>query len=168
MHHADLLVSDSDAPFDEPMNERSAEAWTLVGREYALVGSEYEYSPSHAARRAGPKRLLVSYGGSDGTGETMKALGAVRSLRADAATSDTMGRVDVVVGQLNPIAEEIARAARGGSVVCLLRRPADRQRNAAPGALSHAGDQGPVPALSHDAGRSLRAEGRLGHPRAAG
>lgn len=111
MHHADLLVSDSEIPFDPAFNERSALAKTLVGREYALIGPDYVYSHVPVSRRTGPKRLLVSYGGSDPTGETMKAINAVRSLRGNVAACDLMGRVDVAVGQLNPMAEDIARAA---------------------------------------------------------
>jgi len=113
MHHADLLVSDSEIPFDPALNERSGLVRTLVGREYALIGPEYAHSDTPVSRRTGPKRLLVSYGGSDRTGETMKAITAVGSLRENAAACDLLGRVDVVVGQLNPVAEDIARAVQG-------------------------------------------------------
>lgn len=112
MHHADLLVSDSETPFDPKLNERASLAQTLVGREYSLIGPEYAYSCTPFPRKTGPKRLLISYGGSDSTNETMKAIAAVDLLRKHVAARDLLGRVDVVVGQLNPLAHDIARAAQ--------------------------------------------------------
>jgi len=111
MHHADLLVSDSEAPFDPKLNECAGPARTLVGRKYSLIGPEYAYSPPPHPRKAGPRRLLISYGGSDAGNETMKAIAAVGSLRKNPAARD-LGPVDVVVGPLNPLAREIMQAAQ--------------------------------------------------------
>lgn len=99
-HHADLLVSDAEAAFDPTLNERPGQ--TLVGRKYALIGPEYAYSESAAGKRAG-RRLLISYGAADATGETLNALTAIRSLKDVEA--------DVVIGPLNRKESEIRREA---------------------------------------------------------
>lgn len=124
LHHADLLVSDSEIPFEPVLNERGAFAKTLVGREYALIGPEYAYCSMPFARGSEPKRLLISYGGSDSTGETEKAISAVASLRRNPATRDVLGRVDVVIGQLSRAARRIASAAKGVPDVIVQQAPA--------------------------------------------
>ena len=113
MHHADLLVSDSEVPFESRLNERSDTAQTLVGREYALIGPEYEYVNTPAIARSERKRLLIAYGGSDNTGETMKAMTAVKMLRGSLTASHLMGRVEIAVGHFNSIAADIVRTASG-------------------------------------------------------
>jgi UDP-2,4-diacetamido-2,4,6-trideoxy-beta-L-altropyranose hydrolase len=107
-HCADVLVSDVELPFDPRLNQRHA-AQTLVGREYTLIGPEYAYRAG-SAPRIGRARLLISYGGSDPTGETAKALAALDTLSPRARQS--IARVDIVVGQFNPNGDEIATAAR--------------------------------------------------------
>ena len=57
---------------------------------------------------------------------------------------------------------------RRHSAVRVLRRAADGQRHAAPGALPDAGDQGSLPALQDDARLPLRAQSGLGYARPAG
>lgn len=106
-HHADVLVSDSAVPFDPALNSAPAEPRDLTGSAYSLIGPEYAYDGGEAAA-AGPMRLLVSYGGSDPTGETRKALHAIAALRADGAP---IGPVDVVVGPANRKRDELRRLA---------------------------------------------------------
>jgi UDP-2,4-diacetamido-2,4,6-trideoxy-beta-L-altropyranose hydrolase len=112
-HHADLLVSDSETPFNPALNELANGARFLVGRRYALVDRVYAFSGLAANTVAGPKRLLVSYGGGDPTGETLKALEAIRALRMDQGLRSLVGRVDIVVGLANPRSAAIVRGAEG-------------------------------------------------------
>lgn len=111
LHHADLLVSDSEVPFATSMNECGDGARTLLGHRYVLIDPDYEYRPAPKKSRGGPRRLLVTYGGSDPTDETRKAVAAVESVRNDPDASAMLGRVDIVVGPLNSHGEGIARAA---------------------------------------------------------
>lgn len=119
-HHADLLVSDCDVPFDPALNVPSGRA--LAGPVYALVGPEYAYTPSDGLGAIGPLRVLVTYGGVDPTGETLKAIDALERLHGL-----PIGRVDVVVGHLNSAHDAIARA---------VRRLADATLHAAPETLA--------------------------------
>lgn len=108
-HHADVLVSDSALPFDPALNHAPVSALALAGSAYALIGPEFAFGGTEAAP-AGPKRLLVSYGGSDPTGESRKALEAVRRLKSRGAP---LRRVDLVVGSANARRDELSRFASG-------------------------------------------------------
>lgn len=70
---------------------------TLLGPKYALLRPEFATAKQrHALRDGHVRRLLIFFGGADATGETVKALAAVKTLsRADL-------RVAVVVGRANP------------------------------------------------------------------
>ncbi|MBD2002376.1 MULTISPECIES: UDP-2,4-diacetamido-2,4,6-trideoxy-beta-L-altropyranose hydrolase [Cyanophyceae] len=74
----------------------------LLGPKYALLRPEFKQVRQHLRSRDGTvKRILVSFGGSDATNETTKALLAIASLnRPDIA-------VDVVVGASNPYREPV-------------------------------------------------------------
>lgn len=74
----------------------------FLGPQYALLREEFYEEKKHARERTGKvKNILVFYGGSDSTNETMKALRAlVRMERKDIA-------VQVVVGGGNPHKNEI-------------------------------------------------------------
>ncbi|MBD1835588.1 UDP-2,4-diacetamido-2,4,6-trideoxy-beta-L-altropyranose hydrolase [Cyanobacteria bacterium FACHB-472] len=74
----------------------------LLGLKYALLRSEFRETRQKFRQRDGTvKRILVSFGGSDATNETTKALLAIASLnRPDIA-------VDVVVGASNPYGEQV-------------------------------------------------------------
>jgi UDP-2,4-diacetamido-2,4,6-trideoxy-beta-L-altropyranose hydrolase len=113
MHHADLLVSDSEAPFDPALNELEISPRILLGRRFAIVDPEYEFSPASATSAAGAKTLLVSYGGSDPTGETLKSVNAIRALKNDGELGKLVGRVDIVLGVLNQDSSAIIRAVEG-------------------------------------------------------
>jgi spore coat polysaccharide biosynthesis predicted glycosyltransferase SpsG len=70
-----------------------------------------------------PKRLLVSYGGSDLTGETLKALGAIQALRLDEQLRGRVGPVDIVIGPTNPKADAIEQTAQVIQDVIVHRAP---------------------------------------------
>ena len=76
----------------------------LLGPRHALLRDEFYEEKKHLRKRDGKLRnILVFYGGSDLTNETMKAL---RALRAFHATHSGI-RVDVIVGASNPHRQEI-------------------------------------------------------------
>jgi len=68
----------------------------LLGPAYALLRPEFYHARQHLKSRSGQiQRILVSFGGSDPTGETLKALEAIRQLpQPDLA-------IDVVIGSAN-------------------------------------------------------------------
>jgi spore coat polysaccharide biosynthesis predicted glycosyltransferase SpsG len=59
-----------------------------------------------------PKNVLISYGGSDPTNETAKAVKAVLSLQKIMPFDLRFGRIDIVIGPLNPRASAIIAAAK--------------------------------------------------------
>ena len=122
-HHADLLVSDSTAPFDPELNELAERARVLVGREYALVDTAYAYSGSRMTPVKAGKRILVTYGGADPTGESLKALEAIRLARLDGELGARIGPADLVIGPANLHADAIASAADGIQDVTVHRAP---------------------------------------------
>ena len=107
MHCADLLISDSEVPFDPAFNELSATARVLHGRRFAIVDGDYEFANGFSGSPAKAKRVLVSYGGSDPTGETVKVLDAIRALKKDDRVQQLIGKVDLIVGPLNRDAASI-------------------------------------------------------------
>lgn len=77
----------------------------LLGPQHALLREEFYEAWKHMRKRDGQiRKILVFYGGSDMTNETIKALNALCSWRR--THPDIM--VDVVVGVSNPHKEEIA------------------------------------------------------------
>lgn len=86
----------------------------LLGPRYALLRPEFDAARGHRKPpMAPPRRLLVSFGGSDPTGETEKTLEALLGLARPGLACD------VIVGEQNPRGEAIrALAARvPGAVV---------------------------------------------------
>src|SRR5262249_651354 len=122
-HHADLIVSDSTVPFDPALNELADSARVLVGREYALVDPIFAFSGLAVNAVANPKRLLVTYGGSDLTGETLKALEAIQALRIDEQLRGQVGPIDIVIGPTNPRADAIEQTAQAIQDVIVHRAP---------------------------------------------
>lgn len=77
----------------------------LLGPDYALLRPEFRLARERgrAVRRA-PHRLLVSFGGADVGGETLKVLAAIAAFdRADLT-------IDVVIGAANPHRAQIEKA----------------------------------------------------------
>lgn len=111
-HFADILVSDTDAPFDPALNGCPGRTHELVGAKFALVSPEFAFAEESSSSVASKKRLLISYGGSDPTNETIKVLEAVYLLRHDEKWRERIGRVDVVVGQANTRRDDVVRSAQ--------------------------------------------------------
>jgi len=109
-HHADLLTGDAEVPFDPDLNELASTARVLVGPRYAIVDSAYAFSGSDVNAAGSATRLLVSYGGSDPTGETSKALKAIQALKIDDRRGGRVETVDVVVGPADPSSAAVVRA----------------------------------------------------------
>jgi len=107
-HNCDLLL---DQNFYENLESRynglvPPSCKKLLGPKYALLRPEFREARKNLRERDGHvSRIMVFFGGSDPTNETVKALEAIRMLnRPDIA-------VDVVVGAFNPhrkVIEQIA------------------------------------------------------------
>ena len=115
-HCADILVSDGSVPFEPTLNGRAGSAHELVGPQFALVDPEFAFSEALPSSADNKKGLLVSYGGSDLTDETSKALEALRILRHNDECRERLARVDVVVGQTNRHKDVVVRLAIRGDV----------------------------------------------------
>jgi UDP-2,4-diacetamido-2,4,6-trideoxy-beta-L-altropyranose hydrolase len=121
-HRAELLVSDSQTPFDPALNA-CPDAIVLTGRCYALIGPEYAYSRERAKPVCMPPNVLISYGSADATGETLKAMTAISSLRGQRARGSPIGEVHVAIGRFNARATEIDRVASQMTGVVIHRAP---------------------------------------------
>jgi UDP-2,4-diacetamido-2,4,6-trideoxy-beta-L-altropyranose hydrolase len=96
-HDCDLLL-DQNLRDGNPYRIRlPAAAQILLGPRYALLREEFRVAHPTVRPRSGRiSRVMVFFGGSDPTGETFKALEALRML-------NTTGlHIDVVVGASNP------------------------------------------------------------------
>lgn len=81
---------------------------TFLGPRYALLRPEFETWRRRLEPRDGlVKKILISYGGSDPTGETLKALNALKPL------VHTGLEVSVVIGGANPRNQDIKAMAAG-------------------------------------------------------
>lgn len=94
-HCADLLVSDSPAPF-RPGSNAVAAAIELCGFEYALLGPEFQYHASERAADAHGLHIFVTLGGSDPTGDTIRVCEALSAVSARLTAA--FARIDVVAG----------------------------------------------------------------------
>ena len=94
-HAADILISDSPVSFDPRLNECPT-AVLLAGRAYAIIDPAFEPNDEPEPANHDGLRILVSYGGTDPTDETSKALLALR-LGRDAG-NEAPAHVDIVVG----------------------------------------------------------------------
>lgn len=109
-HDCDTLL---DQNYYRDMNRRyeglvPLECKLLLGPKYALLRPEfYEAKKSLRQRDGIVRRILIFFGGSDPTGETEKALAAIRILRRPDIA------VDVVVGLSNPERENIRKICSG-------------------------------------------------------
>jgi len=74
----------------------------MAGPRYALLRSEFIIARKKLKRKNRLKRILVSFGGSDPTNETSKAVRALKLL-------DLQYKIDVVVGNSNPNKNSIKR-----------------------------------------------------------
>jgi UDP-2,4-diacetamido-2,4,6-trideoxy-beta-L-altropyranose hydrolase len=103
-HDCDLLL-DHNIHDGEPYRDLVPQsAKVLSGPEYALLREEFREARAHVEVRSGlVRRIVLFFGGSDPTGETVKALFALQQL--DIADIE----VDVIVGEGNPRKDEVAQ-----------------------------------------------------------
>jgi len=101
---------------------------TLLGPQYALLRQEfYDVKQKAKVRDGSIKRILVFFGGSDPTNETMKAIHAIALLNNSDIT------IDVVVGKINPHIEEIRQYCHNFSSInfhCQVNNMAELMVNA--------------------------------------
>lgn len=109
-HDCDLLLDQNltDRPADRYDRLTPAHCRKLLGLNYVLLRPEFYDLRSRLTPRTGQiRRLLVSFGGGDFTGETEKALEAIRLV----GCSDMV--IDVVIGGANSHRREIEALAKG-------------------------------------------------------
>lgn len=109
LHDCDILL---DQNFYERMETRydslvPSHCLQLLGPHYALLRQEFRAARKMLRKRDGRvQRILLFFGGSDPTNETMKAVKAIECLALD----DVI--VDVVVGASNPHRSQISEICR--------------------------------------------------------
>jgi UDP-2,4-diacetamido-2,4,6-trideoxy-beta-L-altropyranose hydrolase len=88
----------------------------LLGPRYALLRPEFAAQRALLAARSGEiNRILICFGGSDPTNETVKALEAIASLAMSQIA------IDVVIGASNPHAASVDALCQGMANVALHR-----------------------------------------------
>ena len=110
-HCADILISDNDHPFDPALNQIDKSSKVLAGKKYALIGPEYYYADNCSIGNLHLNHLLITYGGSDPTNETVKILNALRIFRDANKKLFNIQRIDVVVGPANRDIDDIIESA---------------------------------------------------------
>ncbi len=118
-YHADLVLNQNLYADEALYARRGPQTRLLLGPSYALLRREF-------VRRRPPRevpevarKLLVTLGGSDPDGVTLRAVAALRELGREGLEAV------VVVGAANPRREEIASAAQGADGVRVLVNPAE-------------------------------------------
>lgn len=104
-HSCDILLDQNfhEDPFSRYRELVPAKCVLLLGPSFALLREEFAILREKVrVRESGVKKVLVMYGGSDPTSETLKAIAALEEL--------PMLEVSVVVGPANLEKEEIRRA----------------------------------------------------------
>jgi UDP-2,4-diacetamido-2,4,6-trideoxy-beta-L-altropyranose hydrolase len=109
-HAADIVVSDGAAPFAPALLDVPDEVRVLTGREYALI--DEDFAPIQRRPSGLATRLMISYGGADPTGETVKAIDAIALVRSRSRSVEPFGKIDVVIGPVNARREAIESYAR--------------------------------------------------------
>ena len=114
-HACDLLLDQNlhDSPDSRYAKLVEGSTRVFVGPHYALLRPEFD-SATPRTRNSGLRHLLAFFGGTDPSGETLKVVNAVRALGADAPACV------VVLGPINPRADEIRQAAAGQPGVTVL------------------------------------------------
>lgn len=106
-HDCDLLLDqnyylDPDACYENLVPARCRK---FLGPRYALLRQEFIEARQHLRERDGViRRILIFFGGSDPTNETLKAIEGIKSLALDDI------QIDVVVGCLNVHKDQIQNA----------------------------------------------------------
>lgn len=103
-HECDLLVdANAGVTADRYHGRVPPRTWLMLGPRYALLREGFREEHRHARVRRQAQRILVSYGGTDPTGETIKAIEALAPL-GDLA-------VDVTVTSAQPQFEHVRALA---------------------------------------------------------
>jgi spore coat polysaccharide biosynthesis predicted glycosyltransferase SpsG len=113
------LVLNQNAHADPARYRGAAADHLLLGLRYVLLRREFRSLPDRAIR-ARASRLLVTFGGGDPTGMTIRTLAALRELPADVRSGL---EVRVIVGVANTAADRIVSAARNaeGATIVVAR-----------------------------------------------
>ncbi|MFC4403917.1 UDP-2,4-diacetamido-2,4,6-trideoxy-beta-L-altropyranose hydrolase [Gracilibacillus xinjiangensis] len=100
-HDCDILLDQNHVANKEKRYDHliPKEAVRLFGVKYLLLRKEFREVKVDAKHSQRIKRILISFGGSDPTNETMKALQAVASF--------PYLKIDVMIGEANPYSGEI-------------------------------------------------------------
>lgn len=109
-HDCDILLDQNVIPQYEVRYEGKVPAHciTLLGPKYLIIRDEFlQQRQNLRPRGIQIDRLLIFMGGSDPTNETMKILSALES--------HSFAHVDVVVGNSNPVKEQIER-------ICMMKK----------------------------------------------
>jgi UDP-2,4-diacetamido-2,4,6-trideoxy-beta-L-altropyranose hydrolase len=95
----------------------------LIGPRHALLRPEFAEADRTLRERDGTvRRILVTFGGMDATGETLKTARAIRTLARDDVA------VDLVVGAANPDAEAVREICGEAGAFVLHRQVDDMAR----------------------------------------
>lgn len=119
-HYADIILSDIDIPFDKNLLKKPNNCHQLIGLRYALIDSDFiaiknrNHDYTMQEKR---KKILVSYGGSDPTGETIKVLESIKLLIESFPSLKEEVSVDVVVGYFNSSLKTIEEIGNKLSIV---------------------------------------------------
>lgn len=104
-HHAHMLVSDIEIPFDIKLNKNKIFFGQFYGSKFSLVDKCFSFSKKVLPLAEKPKNILISYGGSDPTKETIKAINAI--LLLNERKKLIFDLVNVVIGHANNEAKYI-------------------------------------------------------------
>ncbi|WJI24227.1 UDP-2,4-diacetamido-2,4,6-trideoxy-beta-L-altropyranose hydrolase [Thermosynechococcus sp. B0] len=114
-HYADIVLSDIDIPFDKNLLKKSTNCHQLVGLRYALIDSHFiavKNSDQDCTVQDNRKKILISYGGSDPTGETIKVLKSIKLLMKSHPSFKQEVSTDVVVGCFNSQLKTIKKISK--------------------------------------------------------
>ncbi|WP_208592370.1 UDP-2,4-diacetamido-2,4,6-trideoxy-beta-L-altropyranose hydrolase [Gracilibacillus suaedae] len=102
-HYCDSLLDQNLLPNKEKRYQQLVPPNTdlLLGPRYLLLREEFVMTKLHERKRSTIGRILVSFGGSDPTNETYKALKAITQLR------DERWQIDAVTGTSNQQIKEL-------------------------------------------------------------
>jgi len=124
-HCADIVVSDSEGLSDDAPLAISDIPRKLYGRQYAIVDERFQPDSNITASTLSEMRaILVTYGGSDPTGETLKAIHAMKLVYRSPELQRRIKHVAVVVGPLNHCAESIVAEAGNAQSIRVYHAPA--------------------------------------------
>jgi len=114
-HDCDILLDPNlhDLPDSRYAGLVSQKTRVFVGPQYALLRPEFD-RVAPRVRDQGVEKMLAFFGGSDASHEALKLVHALRELGARAP------RTVLVLGPINPQAEEIRRAATGLAQITLI------------------------------------------------